>query len=64
MSHSVGTLTPDRGRGETTTTVEDEEAVQAVLDVLDDAECREILSATGERALTAKEVTEHCAVPL
>ncbi len=36
------------------------EAAQSVLDVLQDADCRRILHATGETALTANEVAERC----
>jgi DNA-binding transcriptional ArsR family regulator len=40
--------------------VERDERVQPVLDVLHDANCRAILRATGETALSANEVAERC----
>lgn len=46
------------------TVVESEPAVQAHLDALQDAECRAILEATGDGALSANEVAEACDLPL
>ena len=40
--------------------VERDGGAQPVLDVLHDANCRAILRATGERALSANEVAEAC----
>ena len=40
--------------------VEEDGAAQCVLDVLHDADCRAILRATGETALSANEVAETC----
>jgi DNA-binding transcriptional ArsR family regulator len=45
-------------------TIVAESAVQQLLDALDDADCRAILNATRERALTAKEVSEAHDLPL
>jgi len=45
-------------------TIVAESAVQAVLDALDDADCRAILDATREKALTANEVSEAHDLPL
>lgn len=41
-----------------------EDAVEALLDAFDDAYCRAILDATSERALSAKEISEACELPL
>ena len=45
-------------------TIVAERAVQRVLDALDDADCRAILDATRDDALTAKEVSEAHDLPL
>jgi DNA-binding transcriptional ArsR family regulator len=45
-------------------TIVAEDAVQQLLNALDDADCRAILDATRERALTAKEVSEAHDLPL
>lgn len=47
------------GESKTRSTAE-AEAAQCVLDVIQDADCRRILHATGETALTANEVAETC----
>jgi response regulator of citrate/malate metabolism len=46
------------------TTFDRPEAVQSVLDALDDADCRAILDATSEDALSANEVSDTCDLPL
>ncbi|MFB6082851.1 MAG: helix-turn-helix domain-containing protein [Halorientalis sp.] len=46
------------------TTVEEADKIRGVLDALDDADCRAILIATGEEALSASEVSEVCDLPL
>jgi len=46
------------------TTVEGVEEIQHVLDALDDADCRAILEATSQDALSANEVSEACDLPL
>ncbi|MEF8818797.1 MAG: helix-turn-helix domain-containing protein [Haloferacaceae archaeon] len=43
-----------------TRSIEEGRTVQCVLDVLHDADCRAILRATGETALSANEVAEAC----
>lgn len=40
--------------------IKSESAMQDVLDVLDDPDCRTILDATSNRALTAGEISEEC----
>lgn len=45
-------------------TIVAESAVQQLLNALDDADCRAILDATREQALTAKEVSEAHDLPL
>lgn len=44
--------------------VDAREDVQRYLDVLDDADCRTILEATGEASLSATELSETCDIPL
>ncbi|WP_424018848.1 helix-turn-helix domain-containing protein [Halorientalis pallida] len=46
------------------TTVDSAENIQHVLDALDDADCRAILEATSEDALSANEVSDTCDLPL
>lgn len=36
----------------------------AILDALDDADCRQILEATSDQSLTASELSETCGLPL
>lgn len=43
--------------------VESEAAVREVLGLLDDADCRDILEVTSERAYSAGELTDACDVP-
>jgi DNA-binding transcriptional ArsR family regulator len=42
----------------------DEDAVETLLDAFDDAYCRAIPDATSERALSAREISEACELPL
>lgn len=44
--------------------IESEDAVQALLDALKDADCRRILEATADATLSAKEVAAACDLPL
>lgn len=44
--------------------VANERSIQELLDVLDDADCRAILDATSDTALSANEVSETCELPL
>lgn len=66
MSKSGGSVrsirfgTEDEGRA----VIDDAERVQAVLDAITDEDCRAVLDATGDRALTASEVSEACELPL
>ncbi|WP_435101646.1 helix-turn-helix domain-containing protein [Halarchaeum sp. P4] len=46
------------------TLVTDSEAMQGVLDALDDADCRAILEATSENARSATELADACDIPL
>jgi predicted transcriptional regulator len=45
-------------------TIANEQSIQELLDVLDDADCRAILDATTDTALSANEVSEACELPL
>jgi DNA-binding transcriptional ArsR family regulator len=53
---------PDRTDRETT--VDDDDAVQAVLHALQDDDCRAVLDATDEEPLSASELAEACELPL
>lgn len=44
--------------------IDAEGRIQGLLDVLDDADCRAILDATSDDALSANEVSETCDLPL
>jgi len=44
--------------------VTDQGAVQDLLDVLDDGDCRAILGATTDDALSASELADRCGLPL
>ncbi|WP_251343475.1 winged helix-turn-helix domain-containing protein [Haloplanus halophilus] len=45
-------------------TVRDAEAVQSLLDALQDQDCRAVLDATGAESLSASELSEVCDLPL
>jgi len=49
---------------DTTTTVTDTERIETLLGALEDADCRSILEATTEDALTANELSDRCDLPL
>lgn len=55
--------TPEQS-SETVQTIAAESTVQKLLDALDDADCRAVLEETDDTALSAKEVSEHCGLPL
>lgn len=64
MSQLARTVaTTPRERASDSATAEESE-MQDVLDALDDADCRAILDATSETALSASEISETCDVPL
>ncbi|MFC6723051.1 helix-turn-helix domain-containing protein [Halobium palmae] len=44
--------------------IDTEEEVQDLLDVIDDADCRAILEATSDDALSANELSKICNIPL
>lgn len=46
------------------TTIDDADAVQAMLHALQDDDCRAVLDATGETPLSASELAEECDLPL
>ena len=58
------TARPSKESANDVQTIVAESAVQQLLDALDDADCRAILDATREEALTAKEVSEAHDLPL
>jgi len=44
--------------------IREAQAVQQLLEALEDSDCRAILEATGEEALSAQEIADDCAMPL
>ena len=44
--------------------IQSEDVVQTVLDVLDDADCRQILETTADDPMTASELSTECGLPL
>lgn len=69
MSQStfVGAERGPRGyasRDDGETTIDAEENVVRLLDILHDDDCREILEATSDEALSASEISDACDVPL
>jgi DNA-binding transcriptional ArsR family regulator len=59
---AIATTLPEETTEEST--VREPEDVQAVLDALQDPDCRAVLDATGEESLSASELSEVCALPL
>jgi DNA-binding transcriptional ArsR family regulator len=51
-------------RTEPTTTVTEQETVESLLSALEDEDCRSILEATTDEALSASELSETCDLPL
>jgi predicted transcriptional regulator len=60
---SVITTAPERETSGVET-LTDAERVQSVMDVLTDADCRALLAATTDEALTARELSEAVDLPL
>jgi DNA-binding transcriptional ArsR family regulator len=63
-SMASATVRPSEESANDVQTIVAESAVQQLLDALDDADCRAILDATREEALTANEVSEAHDLPL
>ncbi|MFC7057077.1 helix-turn-helix domain-containing protein [Halovenus salina] len=63
MSHSPRSRTKPAGSVESTT-ISDASQVEALLGALEDEDCRAILEATTDEALTANELSESCDLPL
>jgi len=63
-SMASATVRTSEESGNDVQTIVAESAVQEVLDALDDADCRAILDATSEEALTANEISEVHDLPL
>ena len=65
MSHPPAAVARAAGLAPTReAVVDDEDDVQALVDALHDPDCRRILEATGEAALSAKELSSTCDLPL
>lgn len=58
------TVQSTRGRADEPATVDGDDAVQTLLDALEDPDCRAILEATSHEAQTANELSETCGLPL
>lgn len=63
MSHPMPTTANRRSDPLADETVRAEGEITELLTVLDDAECREVLRATGEEPLSAKEIADACDIP-
>lgn len=63
QSEAFPTMAPQPESTVDVTTVDSESDVQALLDALGDADCRAILEATGEEALTAAELSSELGLP-
>lgn len=65
MSQSLlaGVSRPSEPSADEIQLLDDDTAIQDVLDVFDDSDCREILDATSEEALSAGEIAERCGLP-
>jgi DNA-binding transcriptional ArsR family regulator len=61
MNHSGATVHASETAHSTVT---EEETVDELLDALDDQDCRAILAAVSEEALSASELSERCDLPL
>lgn len=67
MSQSRSVVTKPRGPDAVSNdsrTITCQETVQTVLDALEDEDCRAILDATREDALSTNELSERCDLPL
>ena len=53
-----------REHSDENSTVSDDSTVESLFEVLDDADCRAILRATSEEALSASELSDACDIPL
>ncbi|WP_248896823.1 winged helix-turn-helix domain-containing protein [Haloplanus halobius] len=60
----MATATPFPRTCATEETIVDTDEVQAMLDVLQDADCRAVLDATSERPKSASELSDCCDLPL
>jgi len=60
----MAAATPRHERSTDETTVDDAAEVQTVLDALQDDDCRAVLDATAEEALSASELSSACDLPL
>lgn len=65
MSHSppAGNALAPRGQTDDETHLDDGERKANVLEALNDADCRAILDATSDEALTASDVSDRCDIP-
>ncbi|WP_338739501.1 helix-turn-helix domain-containing protein [Haloplanus salilacus] len=60
----MAVATPQNERPTDETTVDDEPEIQTVLDALQDDDCRAVLAAASEEALSARELSSACDLPL
>jgi len=64
QSHIASGTRRSGERDDASRTVVEERDVQELLEVLEDADCRAIIGATDRDALSAKEISERCDLPL
>ncbi|MFB6196540.1 MAG: helix-turn-helix domain-containing protein [Haloplanus sp.] len=60
----MATATSPLQQHATEETIRDADEMQAMLDALQDADCRTVLDATSEKPLSASELSEACDLPL
>mgnify|MGYP000521750502 CR=1 FL=1 len=63
MSPAVSATLQRRSESPSDESVRTEHELDELLSVLEDTDCRAVLEATGEEALSAKEISEHCSIP-
>lgn len=63
MSQPMPTMRNRRSNPPADETVRSEGEITELLTVLDDEDCREVLRATGDDPLSAKEIAEACDIP-
>lgn len=63
MSYSVPGTPDQRPESPPDEIIRREQKVTELLDVFDDKDCRAVLAATGEGALSTKDIAERCDIP-
>lgn len=63
MSPAVSATLKRRSGSADDESIRTEQDLDELLSVLEDSDCRAVLEATGEEALSAKEIGERCSIP-